>query len=131
VFYTALKGVRGRTAVDLAQLEALLVRFSLLVAQQRRIKEIEVNPLLVSPTKMLALDARIVLHDPSVPEKDLPLLAIRPYPEQYVSAWELRNGVRISIRPIRPEDEPLMIKFHGSLSEDSVYSRYFGFLKFE
>jgi acetyltransferase len=129
--YTALKGVRGRTAVDLAQLEALLVRFSLLVAQQRRIKEIEVNPLLVSPTKMLGLDARIVLHDPSVPEKDLPLLAIRPYPEQYVSAWELRNGVRISIRPIRPEDEPLMIKFHGSLSEDSVYSRYFGFLKLE
>jgi acetyltransferase len=71
VFYTALKGVRGRTTVDLAQLEALLVRFSLLVAQQRRIKEIEVNPLLVSPTKMLALDARIVLHDPSVPEEIL------------------------------------------------------------
>jgi acetyltransferase len=129
--YTALKGVRGRTAVDLAQLEALLVRFSLLVAQQRRIKEIEVNPLLVSPTRTLALDARVVLHDPTVPEKDLPFLAIRPYPEQYVSIWELRNGVSITIRPIRPEDEPLMIKFHGSLSEDSVYSRYFGFLKLE
>jgi acetyltransferase len=129
--YTALKGVRGRTTVDLAQLERLLVRFSLLVAQQRRIKEIEVNPLLVSPTKMLALDARIVLHDPTVPEKDLPFLAIRPYPEEYVSTWELRNGVPITIRPIRPEDEPLMIKFHGSLSEDSVYSRYFGFLKLE
>ena len=129
--YTALKGVRGRPAVDLAQLEALLVRFSLLVAQQRRIKEIEVNPLLVSPTKILALDARIVLHDPTVPEKDLPRLAIRPYPEQYVSTWELRNGVSITIRPIRPEDEPLMVKFHSTLSEDSVQFRYFGFLKLE
>jgi acetyltransferase len=129
--YAALKGVRGRTTVDLAQLETLLVRFSLLVAQQRRIKEIEVNPLLVSPTKMLALDARIVLHDPRVPEKDLPRLAIRPYPEQYVSTWKLRNGVFITIRPICPEDEPLMVKFHSTLSEDSVHFRYFGFLKLE
>jgi acetyltransferase len=129
--FTALKGVRGRTTVDLAQLETLLVRFSLLVAQQRRIKEIEVNPLLVSPTKILALDARIVLHDPAVPEKDLPRLAIRPYPEEYVSTWELRNGLPITIRPIRPEDEPLMVKFHSTLSEDSVQFRYFGFLKLE
>jgi acetyltransferase len=129
--YTALKGVRGRTAVDLAQLEALLVRFSLLVAQQRRIKEIEVNPLLVSPTKILALDARIILHDPTVRDEDLPRLAIRPYPEQYISTWELRNGVPITIRPIRPEDEPLMVKFHSTLSEDSVHFRYFGFLKLE
>ena len=129
--YTALKGVRGHPAVDLAQLETLLVRFSLLVAQQRRIKEIEVNPLLVSPTKILALDARIILHDPTVPEKDLPSLAIRPYPKQYVSTWKLRNGVSITIRPIRPEDEPLMVKFHSTLSEDSVQFRYFGFLKLE
>jgi acetyltransferase len=129
--YTALKGERGHPAVDLAQLETLLVRFSLLVGQQRRIKEIEVNPLLVSPTKILALDARIVLHDPTVPEKDLPRLAIRPYPEEYVSTWELRNGVSIAIRPIRPEDEPLMVKFHSTLSEDSVQFRYFAFLKLE
>jgi acetyltransferase len=126
--YTALKGVRGHPAVDLAQLETLLVRFSLLVAQQRRIKEIEVNPLLVSPTKILVLDARIVLHDPTVPEKDLPRLAIRPYPEEYVSTWKLRNGVSITIRP---EDEPLMVKFHSTLSEDSVQFRYFAFLKLE
>lgn len=29
------------------------------------------------------------------------------------------------IRPIRPDDEPLMVKFHGTLSEQSVYLRYF------
>jgi acetyltransferase len=130
--YTALQGVRGRRGVDLAELEALLVRFSLLVAQERRIKEIEVNPLLVSPSKMLALDARIVLHDPTtVRRQDWPPLAIRPYPEQYVSTWKTRNDAFITIRPIRPEDEPLMVRFHGSLSEDSVHFRYFGFLKLE
>lgn len=129
--YTALKGLRGRTAIDLAQLEGVLVRFSLLVAQQRRIKEIDVNPLLMSPTRILALDVRIALYGPTVLEKDLPLLAIRPYPEQYVSTWKLRSGTPITIRPIRPEDEPLMVKFHRTLSEDSVYFRYFGFLKLE
>jgi acetyltransferase len=130
--YTALQGVRGRRGVDLAELESLLVRFSLLVAQERRIKEIEVNPLLVSANKMLALDARIVLHDPTtVLKRDWPPLAIRPYPEEYVSTWALRNGTPITIRPIRPEDEPLMVKFHRGLSEDSVHFRYFGFLKLE
>jgi acetyltransferase len=123
--------VRGRTAVDLASLEAHLVRFSLLVAQQRRIKEIDVNPFLVSPTQMLALDARIILHDPTVPQEDLPPLAIRPYPEQYVTTWKLGSDMPITIRPIRPEDEPLMVKFHSALSEESVHFRYFGLVKLE
>jgi acetyltransferase len=129
--YGALKGVRGRAAVDLARLEKLLVQLSLLVAEQRRIKEIDINPLLVSTTQMLALDARIVLHDPEIREENLPRLAIRPYPQQYVSTWKLRDGSPIIIRPIRPEDEPMMVKFHGTLSESSVHFRYFGLLKLE
>jgi acetyltransferase len=129
--YNALKGVRGRAAIDLARLERLLVQLSLLVAQQRQIKEIDINPFLVSATQMLALDARILLHDPEVREEDLPPLAIRPYPQQYVSTWKLRDGSSIVIRPIRPEDEPMMVKFHGTLSESSVHFRYFGLLKLE
>jgi acetyltransferase len=129
--YSALKGVRGRAAVDLARLERLLVQLSLLVAEQRRIKEIDINPLLVSTTQMLALDARIVLHDPEIGEENLPRLAIRPYPQQYVSTWKLRDGSPIIIRPIRPEDEPMMVEFHGTLSENSVHFRYFGLLKLE
>jgi acetyltransferase len=35
--------------------------------------------------------------------------------------------MEILIRPIRPEDEPLMVRFHGTLSERSVYLRYFHF----
>jgi acetyltransferase len=50
---------------------------------------------------------------------------IRPYPAQYVSSWTTTGGVPIVIRPIRPDDEPLMVKFHGTLSEQSVYLRYF------
>jgi acetyltransferase len=118
LIYKALKGVRGRRAVDLEALEQLLVRLSQLVAEQREIKEIDINPLLVSGEKLLALDARVILRaeqEPPVP------LAIRPYPSQYI--WPFRDG--ITIRPIRPEDEPLVLEFHRHVSDYSVYLRYF------
>ncbi len=123
--YTALKGVRGRKAVDLAALEQLLVRFSHLVVEQRWIKEIDINPLLASEDRLVALDARVVLHGPEVTEDALPKLAVRPYPAQYASAWTMKDGTEVMIRPIRPEDEPLVVDFHHKLSEQSVYMRYF------
>jgi len=119
--YRALKGVRGRKAVDLAELEHLLVRFSQLVAEQHWIKEVDINPLLASPERLLALDARVVLHGPEVSEDALPQLAIRPYPTQYASTWTARDGTPLVIRPVLPEDEPLLVAFHETLSDRSVY----------
>lgn len=123
--YTALKGVRGRKSVNMAALEQLLVDFSQLVAEQRWIKEIDINPLLASSDRLIALDARVIVHEASVKEEQLPKLAIRPYPTNYVSAWKMKDSTPVVIRPIRPEDEPLMVKFHESLTERSVYFRYF------
>ena len=121
--YQALQGVRGRKAIDLAKLEQLLVNFSQLIVEQPQIREIDINPLLVSPEGMIALDARVLLHtDASFADRPLP--AIRPYPTKYVQDWESRQGDRLNIRPIRPEDEPLMVLFHQNLSEESVYLRY-------
>jgi acetyltransferase len=127
--YTALKGVRGRKAVDLAALEQLMVRFSQLVVEQRWIKEIDINPLLASPDRLIALDARVVLHEPTMTEADLPRTAIRPYPVQHITQWATKDGAPVTLRPIRPEDEPLMVNFHHSLSERSVRLRYFHPLK--
>jgi acetyltransferase len=127
--FTALQGVRGRASVDVPALEQLLVRFSELVVGQPWIKEIDINPLVAAPGRLLALDARVLLHDPATPESALPKLAIRPYPTQYVGTWKLKNTKPVVIRPIRPEDEPLMVKFHQTLSEQSVYQRYFSVLK--
>jgi acetyltransferase len=129
--YSALKGVRGRKPVDLNRLEQLLVQFSHLVVEQRWIKEIDINPLLVSADTIVALDARVVLHDADVVESQLPPLAIRPYPLQYVRPWTTRDGMAVTIRPIRPEDEPLLVEFHRTLSEQSVRQRYFGAIKLE
>jgi len=127
--YKALKGVRGRKSVDMAALEELLVRFSDLVIENPAIKEIDINPLLASPERLLALDARVVVHGKDVPDKQLSYSAIRPYPAGYVSDWTMKDGTKITIRPIRPEDEPAMIEFHKKLSERTVYLRYFQPLK--
>lgn len=129
--YKALKGVRGREPVDLAALELLLVRFSALVAEQHWIQEIDINPLLASPDGLMALDARVVVHGPDVPESAIPKTAIRPYPARYVSPWKLKDGTAVTIRPIRPEDEPAMVRFHETLSERSVYYRYFHLINLE
>lgn len=121
----ALGGVRGRAPVDIAALEAILVRFSRLVVEQPWVKEMDINPLLASPERILALDARVVLHAPGTREAELPRPAIRPYPVQYVSPWTTKDGTAVLIRPIRPEDEPAMVAFHETLSDRSVYLRYF------
>ncbi len=127
--YKALKGIRGRRPIDLAALEHLLVRFSQLVVEQPWIREIDINPLLAAPDGLVALDARVVVHGPEMTEDKLPRPAIRPYPIQYCSDWKLKDGTPVNIRPIRPEDEPAMIKFHERLSDRSVYLRYFQPLK--
>lgn len=123
--YKALAGVRGRAPVDRSALEQILIRFSQLVSEVRRIKEADINPLLASPSEIVALDARIMLHDWDVPDQDLPRTAIRPYPSAYLEKWIARDGSSMTIRPIRPEDEPKMVRFHESLSDRSIYLRYF------
>jgi acetyltransferase len=123
--YSALTGVRGRKPVNLAALEGVLLRFSQLVMEQPWIKEIDINPLLATPEQLLALDARVVVHDSTVQAEQLPRATIRPYPIQYAREWRLKDGTAVTIRPIRPEDEPLMVQFHTTLSERSVYLRYF------
>ena len=122
--YTALHGVRGRKSIDLAKLEEILVQFSNLVVGQPWIKECDINPLLASPDKLIALDARVILHDSKTKEEDLPKLAIRPYPVQYVETCLLNDQTPVTIRPIRPEDEPIIVQFHKELSQETVRQRF-------
>ncbi|MBN1451595.1 MAG: bifunctional acetate--CoA ligase family protein/GNAT family N-acetyltransferase [Anaerolineales bacterium] len=121
--FAALKGVRGRPPVDIAALEQLMVHFSQLVAEQPWIKELDINPLLASHEGLLALDARVLIHE-AKDENTLPRLAIRPYPSQYIAPWTMKDGTDVVIRPISAEDEMLMRGFHASLSDRTVYMRY-------
>jgi len=123
--FHAFKGIRGRKPVDVAALAQLMVMFSHLVAEKPRIKEIDINPLLVSGDDLIALDARVLLYPEDVADGALPRPAIRPYPIEYKWETALKGGRHVTIRAIRPEDEPLMVEFHRRLSEHTVYHRYF------
>jgi acetyltransferase len=129
--YTALKGIRGRGPADLGLLERLLVRFSRLVVDNPRIREIDINPLVVSEHDIRALDARIVLYPATVADDELPSSAIRPYPSQYARQWATASGQRFNIRPIRPEDEPKIVVFHRTLSDRTIHNRYFAGLSLQ
>ncbi|MGK5594627.1 MAG: bifunctional acetate--CoA ligase family protein/GNAT family N-acetyltransferase [Parachlamydiaceae bacterium] len=129
--FHALKGVRGKQGVNLLELTSLLVRFAKMIAENPAIKECDINPLLASADGFVALDARFVLFGKEIRDERLPKLSIRPYPFQYVENWTLRNGVSTLIRPILPEDEPLLVAFHKELSENTVRQRFFEFLSLD
>lgn len=123
----ALVDGRACPGLDVTALEQVLVRFSALVAEQRLVREVELSPLLVTSSRLVVLDARVRLHEAGVDR--LPVPAIRPYPTRYVRPFTLRHGEKVLIRPIRPEDEPLMAAFHETLSDRSVYFRFFHSVK--
>lgn len=129
--YEALQGVRGQKSVDIEALKDLLITFSRLVVENRRIKECDINPLVVSDKGMVALDARIILHDASLSDDELPKLSIRPYPMNYVQQITLKDGMKVTLRPMRPEDEQLIVAFHRQLSEESIRQRFFAFMSLD
>src|SRR6185437_8084934 len=98
---------------------------------QNWIREIDINPLLASSDTLVALDARVVLFAPGTDLAEIPKPAIRPYPSKYASQIGLSDGTVLNIRPIRPEDEPQVVRFHSTLSEQSVYRRYFYLMNLE
>lgn len=106
-------------------LEKVLVRLSELVAQERWIATIRLDSLWASEAGLTAVQPAITLYPPETVETDLPRLAIRPYPVQYAQPFTSKQGETLLIRPIRPEDEPKLVVFHGGLSENSIYLRYF------
>jgi acetyltransferase len=124
--YHALQGVRGQQAVNPEALETLLVRFSQLVVDFPEIQEIDINPLLAGPERIVALDARVLLSPAGSPP---PRLAIHPYPNQYTAPFRLRDGTEVTVRAISPEDEPLIIELHASHSEHTLRMRYFSLVK--
>ena len=123
--YKALAGIPGHDPVDLTKVEDVLVRFSHLVVDQTWLETIDINPLFVSSEGVMVLDAKMRLYDHDMTEDELPQLAIRPYPTQYIQPYTSKTETNYTIRPISPEDEPKIVDFHGTLSERSIYLRYF------
>ena len=99
---------------------------SYLAADYPEIAELDINPLLVTPNEIVALDARVIIDRSLVGKSLEPFahLALRPYPEKYVRKATLKDGTGITLRPIKPEDEPLWLGLLASCTKESIYSRF-------
>jgi acetyltransferase len=121
-----LLGYRGKPRVDIDSLIEIIMRLSYLAADYPEVKELDVNPLLVTPHEVIALDARIQVDN--VPSQQVchahSHLAICPYPEQFVTRVTLKDGKPIVLRPIRPEDEPRWRDFLSECSDESIRLRF-------
>ena len=108
-------------------LEEILVKFSQIVIDFPEIREMEINPLIVNENGVVAVDARIVIDPNAVLGETKPYehLVISPYPKKYITRFTLKNGVEVTLRPIKPEDENLLRKFYCSLSEETIRPRFF------
>ncbi|HET7560790.1 MAG TPA: bifunctional acetate--CoA ligase family protein/GNAT family N-acetyltransferase [Rhodanobacteraceae bacterium] len=126
--HSVLAGAKGRLQpVDMDALLALLVRLSELVCEFPEIVDLDLNPVLAGPDGVIALDARVRLRPASGNAMDR--LAIVPYPRELEQPFELPDGTRCLLRPIRPEDEIPMREAFLRLSPKSRYMRMFGTLK--
>ncbi len=124
-----LKGYRGRPGIDVDKLIETLIRFSYLVADHPRIAEFDVNPLLVSPNGVIALDARAMISPARRLGKGAyPHLVISPYPEKYITPAKTFDGRELTLRPIKPEDEPLWLEMLNSCSPESIRMRFFSLI---
>jgi acetyltransferase len=124
--YPVLKGYRGSPPKNIDKLIEIIIRLSYLAADYPEIEELDINPLLVTPKDVVALDARIVI-DQSLVGKKIPQfshLLIRPYPEKYVKPAKLSDGTNVILRPIKPEDEPMWLELLDSCSKESIYFRF-------
>jgi len=131
--YPLLKGYRGTPPKNIDKLIQVLIRLSYLAADYPEIAELDINPLLVTPDDVIALDARIVVDSNAAWLEDDPYfhLALHPYPEKYVKSTVLQDGTEVLLRPIKPEDEPLWLEMLGSCSKESLYSRFRYFFHWE
>ena len=125
--YHLLKGFEIQSPESLTWIEEILIRLVQLVTDFSEIEGIDINPLVVGKNDVCAMNVRILLRPAKVPAPHH--LVISPYPNQYETRT-VREGVgELFVRPIRPEDAPLLVQLFDSLSPQSVYFRFFSPLK--
>ena len=98
------QGFRSKPPVNLRALDEVLVRVSNMIVDFPEIKELDINPLVVTGNSVIALDARIVIDENAIknPGDEHAHLLISPYPTRYIQSWTLRDGRTVTLRPIRP-----------------------------
>jgi acetyltransferase len=115
-----LQGYRDRKPADSDAIVETLIRIAELAADHPEIAEIDVNPLLADHAGVIAVDARI-----RVTRGARGGLAISPYPRDLTGEDRLEDGTVILVRPVRPEDEPMLKDIVAHMTQEDQRFRFF------
>jgi acetyltransferase len=118
-----LAGYRDRPAADLDAIRRTLVQVAQLIGDIPEVAELDINPLLADEHGVVALDARIRVAPAKTAGAQR--LSIRPYPRELEEEVSF-DGKRLTLRPIRPEDEPAHRALFGQLGIEDIRFRFFG-----
>lgn len=119
-----LAGYRNRPPADTGSIARALVSLSQLVADHPQITEIDINPLLVDETGLIAVDARIRIN----PDQRDTRLIISPYPRHLERTLTRPVGGPFYVRPLQPQDTPLIEDFVRHLTPEDARFRFFAAL---
>jgi len=127
-----LKAYRDVPAADVDAVALLLVKLAQLAADLPELRELDLNPVLADQNGLIAVDARIAVAPVEAARRGPsghPRFAIRPYPKEWERHAELRDGTKILVRPLRPEDEPLYGPFLAAVTQQDLRLRFFAPVK--
>lgn len=119
-----LGAFRNLPPVNRGALVNVLLRISEIACELPEIKELEINPLMADEQGVVALDARIVVHEHSPGSRRYGHMAIHPYPLHLATRLQLADGTDITLRPIRPEDAEMERDFVRGLSPEARFFRF-------
>ncbi len=118
-----LQGYRDRPPAAVDAIADVLIRLGQLAAGHPEVKELDINPVLADADGVVAIDARICVAAALLP--GAARLAIAPYPRGLESMAALRDGTRVALRPILPEDEPLLHDLAAHMTPEDLRLRFF------
>jgi acetyltransferase len=126
-----LAAYRDVPAVEPDAVALVLVKLGQMAADIPQIRELDINPLLADETGVLVVDARVAVGvaAPKFAGPGQANFAVRPYPSQWQRRIDVRDGWRVLVRPIRPEDEPLIHDLLQHVSQQDLRLRFFGAMK--
>ena len=118
-----LQGYRGKSPANIEAVVEVLIRLGQLAADNPEIRELDINPLLADAAGIVALDARLRVAPAQTARASR--LAIAPYPKDLESVEQLRDGTALRMRPLRPEDEPMLHDLAAHMSNEDLRLRFF------
>ena len=124
-----LEPFRNQPAVNIQAVKNVLLRVSEMVCELPQIQQLDINPLIADEHGVIAVDASIIIAPVDSKARRYGHMAIHPYPSHLIQLTQLKNGMPMILRPIRPEDAELLSEFVSRLSDETRYNRYMSVLK--